>query len=341
MPTQRPATEIEDIATQWAVKVERGLNPEEQRSLDQWLEQDPRHLGAFVRAQAAWIHAERATALGAMPTGEPEQVAPAPANGEGDNSSDLDRRLGRRRMLAGGSALAASIAAGFFVFDRSRVIESGIGEVRRLTLAGGTTLTLDTDTRVDVVNDSGDRKLKLARGKLFLEVADDASALAVEAGGLILEMVQGAFALQALDNMPLVALVTNGSLAVSQGGLFAERRGLTIDAGQMFTLPIGANLASARIGAVDRERSEQLLAWRDGMLAFSGESLAQAVRAFDRYGATRIVVADPELAEQKITGLFKADDPSGFARAVGASFGATAVQRGDVIRLLRRNAPEA
>jgi transmembrane sensor len=109
----------------------------------------------------------------------------------------------------------------------------------------------------------------------------------------------------------------------------------------MFTLPIGANLASARIGAVDRERREQLLAWRDGMLAFSGESLAQAVRAFDRYGATRIVVADPELAGQKITGLFKADDPMGFARAVGASFGATAVQRGDVIRLLRRNAPEA
>ncbi|MBJ7440288.1 MAG: FecR domain-containing protein [Sphingopyxis sp.] len=323
------------------MKVERGLNPEEQKSLDHWLEQDPRHLGAFVRAQAAWIHAERATALGTMPTGEPEQVAPPPPDDQSDNGLGLDRRLGRRRLLAGGGALAASIAAGFFVFDRPRVIESGVGEVRRLTLAGGTTLTLDTDTRVDVANDSGDRKLKLARGKLFLDVSDDASALAVEAGGLVLEMVEGAFALQALNNMPLVALVTKGSLAVSQGGLFAERRDLTIDAGQMFTLPLGANLASARIGAVDLERSAQWLAWRDGMLAFSGESLAQAVRAFDRYSPTRIVVADPELAEQKITGLFKADDPKGFARAVGASFGATAVQRGDVIRLSRRNAPEA
>jgi transmembrane sensor len=73
------------------------------------------------------------------------------------------------------------------------------------------------------------------------------------------------------------------------------------------------------------------------MLSFSGETLATAVRAFDRYGSVRIVIADPQLAEQKITGLFKANDPKGFATAVAASFGAAVASDDDVLRIVTKN----
>lgn len=64
-----------------------------------------------------------------------------------------------------------------------------------------------------------------------------------------------------------------------------------------------------------------------------GSAGHRAVRAFDRYGRWRIVIASPELARQQITGLFKADDPVGFAHAVAASFGGDVSTQGNVIRI--------
>jgi transmembrane sensor len=75
------------------------------------------------------------------------------------------------------------------------------------------------------------------------------------------------------------------------------------------------------------------------MLSFSGETGVTAVRAFDRYGLVRIVVADPQLAEQKITGLFKANGLKGFATAVVSSFGAAVASDGDVLRIVTKNSP--
>jgi transmembrane sensor len=92
-------------------------------------------------------------------------------------------------------------------------------------------------------------------------------------------------------------------------------------------------LQASGVQSMAAARQEQLLAWRDGMLSFGGEVLGDAVRAFDRYGSVRIVVADPELARQRITGLFKADDPRGFATAIAASFGGVVSSQGEVIRI--------
>lgn len=63
MPDRENASEINDVATSWVARAERGLTKFERTELDGWLEEDSRRLGAFVRAQAAWIHAERAVAL--------------------------------------------------------------------------------------------------------------------------------------------------------------------------------------------------------------------------------------------------------------------------------------
>jgi len=57
------------------------------------------------------------------------------------------------------------------------------------------------------------------------------------------------------------------------------------------------------------------LAWKDGRLAFEGETLAQAASEFARYSDTRIVIDDPALAHEAITGLYQSNDPVGFARA--------------------------
>lgn len=330
--------EIEDAATHWLARAERGLSPSEDTDLNQWLNEDSRHLGAFVRAQAAWIHAERASALGSMPEGDGESVAAVEEEPPGAQEPHQSA-VGRRGFLIGAGAIAASAAGAVFLTSHpARTIESGVGEIRHLALADGIALTLDTGTRVEVLQGTGDRGLRLVFGKIFLNVApSEVRMLQVEAGGLLMDMVQGAFGLQSLPSEPILALVAAGTLAVSQGGgLLRPKRTITVAQGQAFNLPFGADLAAAQVSQVAPAQLEQLLAWRDGMVSFSGEALSTAVRAFDRYGSTRIEIADPELAIQPITGLFRADDPKGFATAIAASFGAMAVSNGHIVRILRK-----
>jgi transmembrane sensor len=331
MPDRKKASDIEDVATAWAAKAERGLSPEESAELDLWLEEESRHLGAFVRAQAAWIHAERAKVLGRMPEDE-ETVLHQALSDEPARSRTLTRRM----VVGGGGALAASIAAAcVFGLDRYRTLESGIGEIRHIAFDGGTTLTLDTDTRVDVTLSSHDRKLALVRGKLFLDVTRlQELPFVLKVGSFLFETVEGAFSLQSLANAPVVALVAKGLLKVSQSqGMFGERRTVAVASDHAITLPFDQEMRARDVRPVAAAQREQFLAWRDGMLSFGGELLADAVRAFDRYGSTRIVVVDAGLARQKVTGLFKADDPRGFATAVAASFEGVVTSDGDVIRI--------
>lgn len=338
MPDREPAHEIEDVAIDWATRAERGLTTDERTNLDTWLAQDSRHLGAFVRAQAAWIHAERAGALGAMPDGRKPV-------GETDADRDAaplawevrqSRGFSRRAALGAGGALAASVAAASILgIERYRTLESGVGEIRHIALKDGATLTLDTDTQVDIAQSSGDRRLELVRGKLFLEVAAAASGpLIVKAGALLIETREGAFGVEALRDLPVTALAAEGQLLVSQGqGLFAERIQRIVRPGQQLVVPRSGALAAAQVKPLVAAERERLLAWRDGMLSFGGETLAEAAQAFARYSATRIVLADPQLARQRVTGLFKANDPKGFAEAVAASFGAVVSSNGDVVRI--------
>lgn len=331
MPDRTNANDIQDVATIWATKAERGLTLEEKAELDRWLDDNSRHLGAFVRAQAAWIHAERATILGRMP--EPEETTLPEQPIEEHARPHI---LSRRMVVGGGGALAASMAAAYvFGFDRYRTLESGVGEIRHIALEGGTTLTLDTDTRVDVARSSHDRKLALVRGKVFLDVTRGQEVpLIMKVGNLFLKTAEGAFGLQSFVNAPVMALVAKGRLIVSQSeGMFGQRRTVTVETDHALTLPFDKQIDASDVRPVAAARQEQLLAWREGMLSFGGELLADAVRAFDRYGSTRIVVVDPVLARQKVTGLFKADDPSGFAMAVAASFGGVVTSQGEVIRI--------
>ena len=339
MPDRTNANDIQDVATIWAAQAERGLTLEEKAELDRWLDDDSRHLGAFVRAQAAWIHAERATILGRMPEAEETTLHEEPVE-----EQTRPHILSRRMVVGGGGALAASIAAAYvFGVDRYRTLESGVGEIRHIALEGGTILTLDTDTRVDVVRSSHDRKLALVRGKVFLDVTRRHEVpLIVKVGNLVLETVEGAFSLQRFVNAPIMALVAKGSLIVSQSeGMFGQSRTVTVGTDHALTLPFDKQIRASDVRLVAEAQQEQLLAWRDGMLSFGGELLADAVRAFDRYGSTRIVVVDPVLARQKVTGLFKADDPRGFATAVAASFGGIVTSQGEVIRISAQKPPSA
>ena len=241
-------------------------------------------------------------------------------------------RFSRRQTLAwtGGAVAAASLAAlGVATSAAGEVVSTARGEIRLAPLKDGSTVLLNTDSRIRIRYDKGQRLVTLLKGEAYFAVArDERRPFVVEVNGRRLRTTQAGFRVRKLDQDPVDVLVNQGRVEVAGAA----------------TLP-----ANTRLVLTDRARPQLLspdtvtreLAWRDGKLAFEGETLKQAAEAFARYSDTKIEVQDPTLAREPITGLFAANDPAGFSRAVARVFDARLQQDGDTLVLTPRNAAPA
>lgn len=339
MLKREPAAKIDASAADWVAKRDRGLSAVEQDSLAQWLATDLRHVGALARAEAIWIHGERAGVLG-------QEIASA--------APIALVHPTRRFVLRGMTALAATLVGGVAI---SRLLEpaaitSGFGETRRVSLPDGSAVTLDTGSSVTLDFGETRRAVRLVAGQAYFEVAHDRDRpFIVEARGVLVRAVGTAFSVRDIPDLPVVVVVREGVVAITRA-VVAERAPLLAPANVRATIAddmIAAapsptalrvarppQLAGASIEVLSADAVVRTLAWRDGMLAFEGETLEAAARRFDRYARLRIEIDDPALARQPVAGLFAANDPRGFATAVAASLEARVTLTGGVIHL-RRN----
>jgi transmembrane sensor len=316
------AREIDRKAADWAAKVDRGLSPEEQAELDAWLNGDVRRVGAYARMRAIAMQTERAAALG--PTYSPAAFASKPPIGPT-----------RRAALWGGGAIAASLAgAGALTWLMRDRFHTGKGEIRQIALEDGSVITLNTASTVLVRFSRRRRSVRLLAGEALFDVASDRTRpFVVEAGATEATAVGTSFTVRRLPGQAVQVLVCEGLVEVDRkdaraGGpvrLKANMRAVSFTKAMAPTAPALTTVALAD-GEVHRA-----LAWRDGRIAFEGETLAAAAAEFERYSDVRIVVDDPSLASQEIAGLYQVNDPFGFARSVAASLNArTQVSDGEV-----------
>lgn len=79
---------------------------------------------------------------------------------------------------------------------------------------------------------------------------------------------------------------------------------------------------------------DRALAWRSGKIDLAGETLADAVAEFNRHNRRKLVIADERLSGERLFGVFRTDDPDGFASAVYRSLGVrVAEDAGGAIRI--------
>src|SRR5262249_284624 len=110
-----------------------------------------------------------------------------------------------------------------------------------------------------------------------------------------------------------------GQLQLSTSG--KNPQSLVASANSMSELSAGKQSVAHQV-ELSQDEIVRKLAWREGKLAFHGETLADAANAFYRYSDTRIVIADPALANSHVIGLYSASNPVGFARAAAKILGA-------------------
>ena len=296
--------EIEEAAVRWVWRLDReGRTPELQAELDAWLAGDTRRQGAFLQAEATWAVLDRGQQLATVVPLEPRRPR---------------RLMSRRAMLAGGGgAIAASLAGISYVALPRERYDTAQGEIRRVPLKDGSIAAINTASQVEVDLKSDVRRVKLSRGEAWFQVAKNPDRpFVVEAGRVRVRAIGTAFSVRRYGNGADV-LVSEGVVEAWVEGADGHR--VQIAAGEKAFVADNAAISEHKAGpsAIDRQ-----LAWRGGKIDLAGETLAEAAEEFNRYNTRKLVVPDPRLAQERFYGVFRTDDPEGFANAVKQSLGA-------------------
>jgi transmembrane sensor len=316
MSERQAASEIDDEACAWALRLDgRDLDLVNEPELEAWLAADPRRQGALLRAQAALSFVDRGRAL----------AAPGAAN----TAWLLTRSPSRRGLLigAGGGAVAAGVAAGALLASEVSRYDTGLGEIRRVPLKDGSLIAINTRSTLKVALSPHMRRVKLEAGEAWFEVAKDAARpFVVQAGPVRIRAVGTAFSVRR-QGEGCDVLVTEGVVEAWLDG-FADQPA-RLAAGFKSLIAAGRDPITVQ-APEDIERS---LSWRTGSIALDGQSLAEAAEEFNRYNERRIVIDDPALAKRRFVGLFRTNDPEGFAAAVAATIGARVTMGPGIISL--------
>jgi len=298
---------IDEAAAQWVARLNSDDSVTTRQAFEAWHEADPRHQGAFLRAEAAWMRLDRAQVM---------------AHGRVLDDALLTRRekrgragVTRRSVMAAGMAasVAGAAVAGYALKNRLSVA-TRVGELRSVPLKDRSVASVNTDSRIEVDMTPQIRHVALVKGEAWFEVAKNPEApFVVSAGDIRVRAVGTAFSVRRHDSGADV-LVTEGT--VEAWNVNDKDKRVTLTAGHEAFVPVKPET----VAVVYRpEEVERKLAWRDREIVLNSETLAEAVAEFNRYNSRQIVISDPALGAQKLVGGFHVDQPETFARAVHAA----------------------
>jgi transmembrane sensor len=308
------ADDIDEAAAGWAARADRGLTLAETAELEAWLRGDIRRSGAYARMTWALMSTEPSVAAG--------DVHARP-------------RITRRQWMAGGGAIAASLAGVGVYLGSSRpaAYSTRKGEKKVVSLDDGSVMTLNTATRLEVRFTSDRRLIRLVDGEALFDVAKDRDRpFIVSARNAEVRAVGTSFTVSNVDSAPVEVLVREGIVDVRRANA-PEQASTRVTANSRAIL--ARDTGAVAVAHVDEVQLGTDLAWKDGKIVFQGETLAAAAARFSRYSDIGIVIADPDLGAEKVAGVFNANDPVGFAKSMALSLNAKAEIRADVVRLAR------
>ncbi len=267
--------------------------------------QKPENAEAYRRVQTVW--------------GQSPQLAGRPAMVEALEGAlsrrKPERRRGVPRNLIGlvAVATAAVLAFGGFTWLQARgIYATGVGEQRLVQLADGSSVRLDTDTRIRVGFSGERRDIVLEAGQALFTVAHDPERPFVVRAG--------------------------ASTVTAIGTVFeVERRGadadVTLVQGVVEVRPLKGRETALRMAAGDQARVRDAVArvrpvdvaaetsWTQGQIVLRDIPMQEAVAEVNRYLTARIELDAPGLASTPINGVFKTGDRDAFVSMASGALG--------------------
>jgi len=358
-------TQIYEEACSWFVDMRaRDVDAAARQRFDAWIRKSPEHLRAYLEITELWQDASQLefggigqdmNALVARAIEEKgENVIPFEVAAAGVRTGDAGERNGAiaaqatdaqalnsrsmtRRVAIAASLLFFACATAFYAwyqFYRAPIYYTSVGEQRVISLEDGSSVKLNTRSRIRVHFTDQGRDIDLLQGQALFQVAkdpsrpftvriDDFKVRAVgtqfdvyrKESGATITVIEG----HVVVGSDLPANVSSGS-AVRIPAVKVEPTGSSasvsvvpgagssthLSAGQQVTVAFNADEPlKPQPASVDTAT-----AWTQQKLVFRASSLPEVAQEFNRYNKRQLVIADAELASFRISGVYSSTDPA-------------------------------
>jgi len=295
-----PTPAQEQAAFAWLSLLHDQPSSGDQVTFSHWLQADPAHAEAYAQAQVVW---EMSEAPARTLADEDALALQGYLNAMNRSRQTRVRRWSGALAMAACLVLMIGIGAGWqpsrWMDDLGADYVSAPGEIRTVTLADQSQVTLDADSAIAVDFSRGERHVQLRRGAGFFSVTHTGEPFVVDAEKGEVRVLGTQFEVRLQPRGAQVTVLSGRVGVTAQKN--AEQQIVT--AGQQVAYGEGA---AEKSHAVD---SEAQLAWRQGWLNYYKASLADVVEDLGRYYPGRIVLLNDQLAARRVSGSFPSKDP--------------------------------
>jgi transmembrane sensor len=198
-------------------------------------------------------------------------------------------------------------------WHRTMVIKvtTSLGEQHSAVLPDHSIVELNTQSEIRVGFTAAERRVELVRGEAFFDVAKDPARPFIVVTDLATAKAVGTrFSVyRALSGT--IVTVAEGRVLVLDKQPKADAPANSAERTDVVEVVPGTQ-AEAQPGRPVQMRKanvERTFAWRERRLVFEGEPLSTVVEEFNRYNSPPLVISDPRLREERISGVFGANDP--------------------------------
>jgi transmembrane sensor len=316
---------VREDAGLWVARIDRGLTAEEIGELDRWLAESPAHVEALLALAQLWEQTGVASELAEIfPL---QRYCPSPS------------RFPRGLMAAGAAAaLVCAVVVGTVWIvrpDGTEVADAAVESIREYAtvigaqstvhLPDASTVTLNTNSEIEVRYSTAGRTILLKRGEAYFDVVhDSARPFKVHAGPRTLQAIGTAFDVRLGLRNDIKLMVTDGVVGVlsvlSASSSTADSGSadieMTVEAGTLAIIDSGP-IALHDLGVAALQTQ---LSWQRGMLAFDDERLETVLAEVGRYTAVELIL-DDAIRDVKVGGYFRAGDVDGLLLALSENFG--------------------
>jgi transmembrane sensor len=332
---------------------------EDLKSLGEWLHRSPAHREELESLAALWGRMNILTEL-AVPLGKHNRpAAPTRRETPGAPRQSSWRHTGLLAAsvvaaLALGFVLLARAPATDPILAGNGLYATAVGQQKTTTLADGSEVILNTNSQIRVDHTNAHRQVHLLQGEALFTVAKNTERpFRVYAGNGRIEALGTAFSVY-LNGEDVDVTVTEGRVSLASidrsrpkadgpsgstpgrremGGSSADLNdGLiealgTLNAGQVATIRGSvAQSGSGSVGTLEiaqpmpPEKVAERLAWREGILMFSGDRLEDVVNELGRYTTVSIEIPDADIRNMRIGGRFPVGETDVMLATLGTSF---------------------
>lgn len=241
--------------------------------------------------------------------------------------------LTRRNLVIGAIAGLGAAGAGYAVLPdlliqaRADVVTAK-GEIRQVALPDGSMATLGPASALAFRFTPGRRGVELLTGMAYFDVRPEPQRpFAVVADDLTVTALGTAF--DTSSDAGFLTVSVDHGLVEARAPDSALAAGVRLAAGDWITFDPAANITER-----GRREAGQIATWRDRILIVEKEPISAVVARIGRWTPGRIVLADPGIGRQRISGVFDLSDPRLALEAVVHPAGARVRQVSSILTVI-------